>query len=235
LNSDKETSFLNESGNTTEFNNFIDEDDADEDEDSWYFYFKEAIRSQAYNLSGIERFKALKKRPKYIFKSHFQNTFKIIINLILKRYLKRKFSIMHFKSTTPEELFRRKLIAEEYGEALQLAKSYKLDTDLVYQRQWRSKPITKSTIIDYLSKIKKRSWVLQECLQRVSPNIDFTKYLIEFGLRGTDIDSLVAIKDDDDNRFYYSQKEEFADEFDDSSSDIFNPEYLSRKKKDLKV
>jgi hypothetical protein len=68
----------------------------------------------------------------------------------LDRFLKRKFSLMHFKSTTPEELFESKLHSEEYGEALQLAKSYKLDTDLVYQKQWRSKPISKSTIIDYL-------------------------------------------------------------------------------------
>lgn len=64
--------------------------------------------------------------------------------------MKRKFSILHFKSTTPGELFKRKLASEEYGEALQLAKTYKLDTDLVYQKQWRSKPISKSTIIDYL-------------------------------------------------------------------------------------
>ena len=66
------------------------------------------------------------------------------------RILKRKFSILHIKSTTPEELFERKLNSEEYGEALQLAKSYNLDSDLVYQRQWRSKPITKNTISDYL-------------------------------------------------------------------------------------
>lgn len=157
----------------------------------------------------------------------------LLFKHIYFRYLKRKFSIMHFKSTTPEELFIRKLNAEEYGEALQLAKAYKLDTDLVYQKQWKIKPISKSTILDYLSKIKKRSWVLQECLVRVSENIDYTKFLIEFGLRGTGIDSLMAIKSDDDNRFYYSQKEEFSDEFDDSSSDMFSPEYLSRKEKRL--
>ena len=66
------------------------------------------------------------------------------------RFLQRNYSLLHFKSTTPEELFQSKLNAEEYGEALQLARSYKLDTDLVYQKQWRSKPIAKSTINDYL-------------------------------------------------------------------------------------
>lgn len=40
-------------------------------------------------------------------------------------------------------------------------------------------------------------------------------------------------QDDDENRFFYSQKEDFSDDFDDSVSDIFNPEYLRRKKRRL--
>lgn len=67
----------------------------------------------------------------------------------------------------------------------------------------------------------------------MSPNIDTTKYLIDFGLRGTDLDSLAAIKEDDDNKFVYSQKEDFSDDYDDSTSDIFNPDYLRKKKKRL--
>jgi hypothetical protein len=137
--------------------------------------------------------------------------------------LKRKFSLLHIKSTTPAELFERKLSLEEYGEALALAKAYDLDTDLVYQKQWRTKPITRSTILDYLviknstslgrnsidlfliyyfskSKIKKRSWILHECEERVSPNIDTTKFLIDFGLHGTDMDSLIAINHEDNNK-----------------------------------
>ncbi len=108
--------------------------------------------------------------------------------------------MLHFLSTTPEELFQSKLNAEEYGEALQLAKRYELDADLVYQKQWRSKPMKKSTINDYLSKIKKRSWILYECLERVPDQIDSAKYLIDFGLHGTDIDALIAINEKDDNR-----------------------------------
>ena len=49
------------------------------------------------------------------------------------------------------------------------------------------------------SKIRKRSWILHECLERVSSNIDTTKYLIDFGLRGTDLESLIAIKENDDH------------------------------------
>ncbi len=52
------------------------------------------------------------------------------------------------------------------------------------------------------SKIRKRSWILHECLERVSSNIDTTKYLIDFGLRGTDLESLLAIKENDDNRSF---------------------------------
>lgn len=79
-----------------------------------------------------------------------------------RKMLKRRFTLLHIKSTTPSELFERKLRAEEYGEALHLASAYNLDADLVYQKQWRSLPITDASIRDYLSKIKKRSWILHE-------------------------------------------------------------------------
>lgn len=104
-------------------------EDDNEDEDSWLNYAKQLVKSQAYNWSGLERFKLPPKKIKV---------------------LKRKFSLLHIKSTTPEELFERKLNLGEYGEALLLAKAYGLDTDLVYQKQWRSSQITKSSILDYL-------------------------------------------------------------------------------------
>lgn len=43
---------------------------------------------------------------------------------------------------------------EEYGDALQLARTYQLDCDLVYQRQWSTSPISKATIEDYLVSTK---------------------------------------------------------------------------------
>ena len=42
---------------------------------------------------------------------------------------------MALVSTSPEELYARKIGAEEYGEAIMLAQHYGLDTDLVYERQ----------------------------------------------------------------------------------------------------
>jgi len=39
---------------------------------------------------------------------------------------------------------------EEYGVALDLAWKYSLDSDLVYQRQWRNCPVSVTSIHDYL-------------------------------------------------------------------------------------
>lgn len=118
---------------TSELNtNTEDEDDDDEEEyNSWLSYLASGVKSKAFNLIGINGFDQSKKK---------------------KKIFKRKFSILHIKSTTPEELFERKLKFEEYGEALKLAQTYNLDTDLVYKQQWNSKPISKSTINDYLVK-----------------------------------------------------------------------------------
>lgn len=43
------------------------------------------------------------------------------------------------------------------------------------------------------SKIKKRSWVLHECLERVPENVDAAKELLQYGLTGTDLEALLAI------------------------------------------
>ena len=43
------------------------------------------------------------------------------------------------------------------------------------------------------SKIRKRAWVLHECLERVPDNIDAMRELLEYGLRGTDLEALVKI------------------------------------------
>lgn len=223
---------------TSELNsNTDDEEDDDEEDNSWISFIAYGIKSKAYNLIGINRTNNINRK---------------------KKILRRKFSILHIKSTTPEELFERKLKSEEYGEALKLAQTYKLDTDLVYKQQWNSKPISKSTISDYLvifvlfykfksyknkksksilflfkSKINKRSWILHECEQRVSPNIDTTKSLIDFGLHGTDLDSIIAVKKYDDNKFVYSQNEELEEDDDDEPFDIFNPVLVEKRRKKI--
>jgi len=45
---------------------------------------------------------------------------------------------------------------EEYGVALDLAWQYNLDSDLVYQRQWRNSPVSVTSIQDYLVSVQLR-------------------------------------------------------------------------------
>lgn len=47
-------------------------------------------------------------------------------------------------------LFIPQIDNEEYGEALSLAHAYNLDSDLVYQRQWRKSTVSIASIQDYL-------------------------------------------------------------------------------------
>uniref|UniRef100_A0A8C3Q437 NBAS subunit of NRZ tethering complex n=1 Tax=Geospiza parvula TaxID=87175 RepID=A0A8C3Q437_GEOPR len=163
-----------------------DEDEGDDDSDSdeetsakdrYFSYLKQGL----YFVTEMERFAPPRKRPRTITKN---------------------FRLVSLRSTTPEELYQRKIDNEEYGEALSLAQTYGLDSDLVYQRQWRKSAVNVASIQDYLSKIKKRAWVLHECLERVPENADAAKKLLQYGLKGTDLEALVAIgKGEDGGRF----------------------------------
>ncbi|XP_054277597.1 NBAS subunit of NRZ tethering complex-like isoform X1 [Macrosteles quadrilineatus] len=101
------------------------------------------------------------------------------------------------KSTTPEELFSRKIDAREFEEALHLAEVYGLDCDRVYQSQWHNSPVTEETITAYLSKISKRGWVFEECRERVPDTLSAARKLTEFGLRITSLSSLAELSDND--------------------------------------
>ncbi|XP_026530082.1 neuroblastoma-amplified sequence [Notechis scutatus] len=163
-----------------------DEDEGEDDSDSddemsakarYFGYLKQGL----YFVTEMERFAPSRKRPRTIIKNY---------------------RLVNLRSTTPEELYQRKIDNEEYGEALSLAQTYELDSDLVYQRQWRKSAVSVASIQDYLSKIKKRSWVLHECLERVPENVDAAKELLQYGLKGTDLEALVATgKREDGGRF----------------------------------
>uniref|UniRef100_A0A8D1R776 Neuroblastoma-amplified sequence n=1 Tax=Sus scrofa TaxID=9823 RepID=A0A8D1R776_PIG len=163
-----------------------EEDEGEEDSDSdqetstkarYFGYLQQGL----YLVTEMERFAPPRKRPRTISK-HYR--------------------LVSLRSTTPEELYQRKIESEEYEEALSLAQTYGLDTDLVYQRQWRKSAVNSASIQNYLSKIKKRSWVLHECLERVPENVDAAKELLQYGLKGTDLEALLAIgKGADDGRF----------------------------------
>ncbi|XP_030627151.1 NBAS subunit of NRZ tethering complex [Chanos chanos] len=154
------------------------EDDSDSDEESsakarYFGYVKQGL----YYVTEMERFAPPRKRPRTVIKNY---------------------RLVSLRSTTPEELYQRKIDHEEYGEALSLAHAYGLDSDLVYQRQWRKSTVSIASIQDYLSKIKKRSWVLHECVERVPENVDAAKELLQYGLKGTDLEALIAIGNGED-------------------------------------
>ncbi|XP_054425468.1 NBAS subunit of NRZ tethering complex [Pteronotus mesoamericanus] len=156
------------------------EEDSDQEASAKARYFG-YVKQGLYLVTEMERFAPPRKRP---------------------RALTKHYRLVSLRSTTPEELFQRKIESEEYEEALSLAQTYGLDTDLVYQRQWRKSAVNIASIQNYLSKIKKRSWVLHECLERVPENVDAAKELLQYGLRGTDLEALVAIgRGADDGRF----------------------------------
>lgn len=57
-------------------------------------------------------------------------------------------------------MFCLKIESEEYEEALSLAHTYGLDTDLVYQRQWRKSAVNVASIQNYLVMLRLLAWVL---------------------------------------------------------------------------
>ncbi|XP_034755435.1 neuroblastoma-amplified sequence isoform X2 [Etheostoma cragini] len=166
------------SGGSSEDEEGDDGGDSDSDDESsakarYFGYIKQGL----YYVTEMERFAPPRKRPRTVIKNY---------------------RLVSLRSTTPEELYQRKIENEEYGEALSLAQAYNLDSDLVYQRQWRKSTVSIASIQDYLSKICKRSWVLHECVERVPENVDAAKELLQYGLKGTDLEALIAIGNRED-------------------------------------
>ncbi|TSL47624.1 Neuroblastoma-amplified sequence [Bagarius yarrelli] len=142
------------------------EDDSDSDEEAsakarYFGYVKQGL----YYMTEMERFAPPRKRPRPVLKNY---------------------RLLSLRSTTPEELYLRKIDSEEYGEALSLAQVYGLDSDLVYQRQWRKSSVSIASIQDYL------------CVERVPENVDAAKELLQYGLKGTDLEALIAIGNRED-------------------------------------
>ena len=179
----------------------------EEDEDTTIFVRgKRALGTVAYLITESERFAPPRKRP---------------------RLLMRSFKLLSLISTTPEELYARKIEMEEYGEALIMAQHYGLDSDHVYDRQWRLSNLSVLAIKDYLGKVKRRSLVLRECLNTVPNDVDAVRDLLNYGLMETGLDVLVRmgqsdsdeakfifahehIQDANDYQSYYISEEEFA-------------------------
>ncbi|RZF42481.1 hypothetical protein LSTR_LSTR004400 [Laodelphax striatellus] len=173
-----------------------EEEDDTEEKDSLFMRGSELVKSTIYYVTDSERFRPERKLPKLI---------------------KRTYRLIALKSTTPEELFSRKIDNEEYVEALALANTYNLDCDRVYQRQWRNSAVSVASIHDCLSKISKCSWVLQECCERVPETLRAAKELLQFGLKMTDNQLTEIFK-----RYWIANNDSTDDSIDNNPYEKFN-------------
>ena len=153
-------------------------DTEDEEEDGWLGVGKRSASALAYFITDSERFAPPKKKAKVV---------------------RRTYRMLALVSSSPEELYNRKILLEEYGEAIMLAQHYGLDTDSVYRRQWQQSNKSSAAIQDYLTKIRRRQEVIRECLETVPDDIDAARALLKYGLRATDLEALVALNNTQDD------------------------------------
>ncbi|CAG9580984.1 unnamed protein product [Danaus chrysippus] len=149
--------------------------DETESEDSVLELTKELLKSLLYAITDIE---ALQPKPRRI------------------TVVSRIYRLLAIKSTTPTELFSRKIESGKYKEALSLAATFDLDRDLVYQQQWRRNPVSTDAIHNYLSKVSKKIWVVHQCVDRLPESAPAARHLLDFGLELTNIHILEEINKD---------------------------------------
>ena len=168
-------------------NNQEEEESSEEDDEevSLVIKGKRLATSWAYTITESERFAPPRKKPKLSY---------------------HNYKLLALLSTTPEELYNRKIEMEEYGEALILAQHYNLDSDHVYERQWKLSNLSTTAISDYLGKIKRRSLVLRECLNTVPNEIEALRSLLQYGLQETDLHVLEMMESEAAEGRYIKQK-----------------------------
>ncbi|XP_037298727.1 neuroblastoma-amplified sequence isoform X2 [Manduca sexta] len=133
-------------------------------EDSMLELTKELFKTVLYAITDIETFQPKPKRITVV---------------------SRVYRLLGVKSTTPTELFSRKIESGNYSEALTLAERFNLDSDLVYQQQWRKNPVSTEAIQKYLSKVSKKIWAVHQCVDRLPETLPAAKELLQFGLELT--------------------------------------------------
>ncbi|KAM3960846.1 LOW QUALITY PROTEIN: NBAS subunit of NRZ tethering complex [Aphomia sociella] len=133
-------------------------------EDTLVEMARELIKSVLFAITDIETFQP---RPRRI------------------TVVSRIYRLLGVKSTTPTELFSRKIESGNYTEALTLADTFNLDSDLVYQQQWRKNPVSSDAIEKYLSKVSKKIWAVHQCVDRLPETLPAAKELLQFGLELT--------------------------------------------------
>jgi WD40 repeat protein len=100
---------------------------------------------------------------------------------------RKTYRLNRISKISPLELLNRKISALDYDDALVIAETYNLDTDVIYQARWQDAEVSESAIHDYLDKIHDREWVLSACIHTFSNTPSLLRLLLNYGLKGTDI------------------------------------------------
>ena len=80
-----------------------------------------------------------------------------------------------------------------------------MDSDLVYQAQWRESGASVEGITDFLSRVKCRPWVLQEICLVVPPTLRAAMALLFYGLRGTGLQLVLGLGEGDDTEEWVTE------------------------------
>ncbi|XP_062524518.1 NBAS subunit of NRZ tethering complex [Bombyx mori] len=150
-----------------------------DEEDTMFELTKELLKSVLFAITDIETFQPKPKRITVV---------------------SRVYRLLGVKSTTPAELFSRKIESGKYTEALALAEEFGLDSDLVYQQQWRKNPVSTEAIQKYLSKVSKKIWAVHQCVDRLPETLPAAKELLQFGIQLTNERILDEINTNSENK-----------------------------------
>ncbi|CAG8573263.1 9230_t:CDS:2 [Cetraspora pellucida] len=164
-------------GNIISYSRAQEEDEMEEDE------FEDSTSQMSRLISAIAN------SLHYVadtFLWHFENDFSTIRGRFIT-ISKRTFRLNRICKILPQDLLRRKINALEYDDALVIAKTYNLDTDIIYQARWKDAEVSEAAIHDYLDKIHDKEWVLAACFNRITKNPHIIRLLLCYGLGHTDI------------------------------------------------
>eukprot|EP00095_Tigriopus_kingsejongensis_P010532 maker-scaffold876_size86062-snap-gene-0.27 protein:Tk10532 transcript:maker-scaffold876_size86062-snap-gene-0.27-mRNA-1 annotation:"hypothetical protein Phum_PHUM372080" len=90
--------------------------------------------------------------------------------------------VLYFQSSSPMELFLRKIGEGDFGEAIILARHYHLDTDLVHLEQWRQSSFDHHAIVDCLEKVKSVESKIAQALTAVPDQLEDMEALLRYGI-----------------------------------------------------
>lgn len=143
-----------------------------------------------------------------------------------RKYVKSrvKFQIVEDKILLPEELLEQLLGEGKLDEALEVCHTYNLDSDPVYQALWLHSEFTSSCVYEYLTKVGNKTWVLEECLNRVPDDLEGTRTLLNFACTLTEYKCILDARSEPEEAYLPTDASELlsfdASKFDESQKTL---------------